>query len=166
MKGKKLAFLLRHDKDYEFLSGGWREISDLTGNHGFTLAEIKEIVETNNKKRFEFSPDMTKIRARQGHSVEVDVDLPKATPPKYLYHGTATRFLESIREKGILKGTRLHVHLSRSEKDALEVGRRHGTPTVIKIDCESMVKDGVEFFLSRNGVWLTDDINPKYFVNG
>ena len=87
-RGKRLSFLLRHDKNYPFDEHGWREISDLITNHGYTMDELKEIVETNNKQRFEFSEDMTRIRARQGHSVQVDVELEEKLPPDVLYHGT------------------------------------------------------------------------------
>lgn len=87
-RGKRLAFLLRHDKNYQFDEHGWREISDLITNHGYTMDELKEIVETNNKQRYEFSEDMTHIRARQGHSVQVDVELEEKLPPDLLYHGT------------------------------------------------------------------------------
>ena len=103
-RGKRLSFLLRHDKNYPFDEHGWREISDLITNHGYSMDELKEIVATNNKQRFEFSEDMTRIRARQGHSVHVDVELEEKMPPDTLYHGTAKAFLDSIMEKGIIKG--------------------------------------------------------------
>lgn len=111
-RGKELAFLLRHDKEYKFDKHGWREVSDLIKNHHYTMDELNEIVETNDKKRYEFSDDKKKIRARQGHSIAVDVELTETTPPDVLYHGTATRFISSINKHGILKGTRQHVHLS------------------------------------------------------
>lgn len=102
-KGKHLAFLLRHDTKYQFDEHGWREVSDLIKNQGYTMQELEEIVETNNKKRYKFSDDKKKIRARQGHSIPVDVELKETTPPDVLYHGTATRFLDSILKQGILK---------------------------------------------------------------
>ena len=127
-RGKRLAFFLRHDKNYPFDEHGWREISDLITNHGYTMNELKEIVATNNKQRYEFSEDMTRIRARQGHSVHVDVELEETLPPDTLYHGTAKTFLDSIMEKGIIKGNRLYVHLSSTKETATNVGKRHGEP--------------------------------------
>ncbi len=97
-RGKRLAFLLRHDKNYQFDEHGWRDISDLITSHGYTMDELKEIVETNNKQRYEFSEDMTRIRARQGHSVLVDVELEEKLPPDVLYHGTGEQSLASIQK--------------------------------------------------------------------
>ena len=122
-RGKELAFLLRHDKEYKFDKHGWREVSDLIKNHHYTMDELNEIVETNDKKRYEFSDDKKKIRARQGHSIVVDVELKETTPPDVLYHGTATRFISSINKHGILKGTRQHVHLSETISIAKNVGK-------------------------------------------
>lgn len=161
-KGKHLAFLLRHDTEYQFDEHGWREVSDLIKNQGYTMEELEEIVETNNKKRYEFSDDKKKIRAYQGHSIPVDVELKEATPPKVLYHGTATRFLSSIMSQGILKGTRLYVHLSDNVETAEKVGSRHGKPVVLFLDTDCMVKDGIKFYLSNNNVWLTEYVDSKY----
>ena len=161
-RGKRLAFLLRHDKNYSFDKHGWREISDLITNHGYTMDELKEIVETNNKQRYEFSEDMTRIRARQGHSVHVDVELEEKLPPEVLYHGTGEQSLASIQEQGINKGNRLHVHLSATKETAVNVGKRHGKPVVLVIDAKRMVEEGHKFYLSRNSVWLTDYVDVKY----
>ena len=163
-KGKELSFLLRHDKDYEFDEHGYREVNDLVKNHNFTIELLNEIVETNDKKRYEFNSDKTKIRARQGHSINVDVELKEMTPPDILYHGTATRFLDSIYDKGIIKGSRNHVHLSKDEETAIKVGQRHGKPFVLKIDTKKMNEDGIKFYLSNNDVWLTDFVDKKYFM--
>lgn len=163
-KGKKLSFLLRHDKDYKFDKHGWREVSDLIKNHGYTMDELVEIVDTNDKKRYEFSEDKKKIRARQGHSINVDVELEEKIPPKILYHGTATRFLESIYKNGINSGTRMYVHLSETEKTAQSVGARHGTPFVLRINAKKMHEDGIIFYLSNNGVWLTQFVDKKYIL--
>lgn len=160
--GKKLSFLLRHDKDYQFDEHGYREISDLIENHGFTFELLNKIVETNDKKRYEFSEDKTKIRARQGHSINVDVELKECTPPDILYHGTATRFIESIENEGIKKMTRQYVHLSKNKETALNVGKRHGRPCVFIIDAKHMKEDGDRFFLSNNDVWLTEFVDKKY----
>ena len=166
-KGKHLAFLLRHDKE-AFEDGridkhGWRKVGELA-KLGYDRSLLNEIVATNNKQRYEYSSVGREIRARQGHSIPVDVELKEATPPDILYHGTATKFLESIYKKGLLPGTRLYVHLSPDEETAINVGSRHGKPYVIKIDCQKMLADGCKFFLSNNGVWLTEKVKPEYFM--
>ena len=161
-RGKRLAYLLRHDKSYRFDEHGWREVSDLMENHGYTMDELEEIVATNNKQRYEFSEDKTRIRARQGHTVDVDVELEEATPPDVLYHGTAATAVESIMQQGILKGKRLFVHLSETMETATNVGKRHGKPVILRVDAKGMYEDGVKFFLSRNDVWLTDFVDVKY----
>lgn len=163
-KEKRLAFLLRHDTSYAFDEHGWREVNDLVANHGFTMEELREIVATNNKQRYEFSEDMTCIRARQGHSIQVDVELEEAIPPDVLYHGTAKGFAGSIMKQGILKGKRLYVHLSTTVEMATKVGQRHGTPVVLAIDAKRMHEDGIKFFLSRNGVWLTEFVDAQYII--
>lgn len=165
--GKELAFLLRHDKE-AFSKGlidhnGWRNVSELL-SLGYTQETLDEIVETNDKKRYEYNQDKSKIRARQGHSIPVDVELKETVPPGILYHGTATRFLDSINKSGLLPKDRLYVHLSPDFETAIKVGSRHGKPTVITIDCKKMVADGHKFYLSNNGVWLTGPIKPKYFI--
>lgn len=167
-KGKRLAFLLRHDKEALRLGKidehGWRKVEELEVM-GFTRELLDEIVATNNKQRFEYSDDGKKIRARQGHSINVDVELAETIPPDVLYHGTATRFLESIYAEGLAHGNRLYVHLSADEATAINVGKRHGTPFVIKIDCRQMLADGCKFYLSNNGVWLTKQVLPEYFID-
>lgn len=163
-RGQKLSYLLRHDQSYAFDEHGWREVSDLVTNHGFTLEELREIVATNNKQRYEFSEDMMRIRARQGHSIQVDVELAEATPPDILYHGTAKAFVKSIMIQGILNGKRLYVHLSTTIDMATKIGERHGEPAVLAVDAKRMHEDGVKFFLSRNGVWLTDFVDAKYII--
>lgn len=161
-QGKKLSYFLWHDRSYVFDEHGWREVSDLVVNHGFTMEELREIVATNNKQRYEFSEDMTRIRARQGHSIHVDVELEEAIPPDVLYHGTAKRFAGSILKQGILKGKRLYVHLSTTIEMATKVGQRHGEPVVLAIEAKRMSEDGNKFFLTRNGVWLTEFVGAKY----
>ena len=163
-KGKHLSFLLRHDKEYQFDKHGYREVKDLVKNHGFTKQELIEIVETNDKQRYEFDLTKSKIRARQGHSVEINVDLQEALPPDSLFHGTATRFLDSIREKGILKMSRNYVQLSENIDTATEVGRRHGKPVVLGVDTKTMREDGIKFYLSNNNVWLTEFVDRKYIL--
>lgn len=168
-KGKHLAFLLRHDKE-GFEKGlidknGWRNVDELIKSHQYTKELLKEIVETNDKRRYEFNKDESKIRARQGHSINVDVELKEEMPPDVLYHGTSTKYLTSIYKKGIIKGNRLYVHLSSDTTIANNVGKRHGGNTVIlKIDSKKMYEDGKKFFKSNNNVWLTDIVEPNYII--
>ena len=165
-KGKELAFLLRHDKE-AFDNGlidqnGWRNVSELVSDKGYSIDLIEEIVATNNKKRYEFNEDHTKIRARQGHSINVDVGLTEAEPPEVLYHGTSNDVIDSIMKEGIKKGTRLYVHLSKDKETATNVGSRHGTPVILTINAKKMYEDGIKFYLSNNGVWMTDYVDNKY----
>ena len=162
--GKKLAYLLRHDPEYKFKDGGWRETSDLIKNHGFTMKSLKEITETDEKNRYELSLDGRRIRARQGHSVNVNVDMQTKEPPEYLYHGTAKRFLGSILKDGIKKMNRLYVQLSADYDTAWNVGSRHGEPIVLKVNTAEMHKDGIEFKLSSNNVWCVDYV-PKEYIS-
>ena len=164
-KGKYLSFILRHSLD-DFNAGliddgGYMSISELL-KRGFTEELIEEIVSTNNKARYEFNDMHTKIRARQGHSIPVDVGLTPTTPPDVLYHGTADRFIPSILNEGLKPMSRLYVHLSSDVDTATTVGKRHGKPVVLSIDAKQMVNDGIQFFLSNNGVWLTKYVDTKY----
>jgi len=164
-KSKKLAFLLRHDTSYNFDSQGWRDISDLTKNHGYTLSELVEIVKTDSKGRYELDLGKTKIRAVQGHSIPgIDLKLSSSIPPPFLYHGTSSRFIDSILKDGIQKRSRNHVHLSADKETAKKVGSRHGGKTVIiEIDTEKMLNSGIEFFQAANGVWLVDFVDKIFF---
>ena len=168
-RGKELSFLLRHDKE-SFDAGlidrnGWRSVSELCKSYGFAALLIETIVDTNNKKRYEFSSDKRKIRARQGHSIPVDVELTETMPPDILYHGTSKKaYFGSIVKEGLKPMTRLHVHLSPDRETAIKVGSRHGEPYVILIDAKKMSEDGYKFYLSNNGVWLTSDVSAKYFI--
>ncbi len=162
-KEKRLAYLLRHDTHYAFDAHGWREVSDLVTNHGFSREELITIVADSNKQRFEFSEDGLFIRARQGHSIAVDVELAEAKPPEYLYHGTVATNLPSIMENGLVPMSRQHVHLSVDESTAVKVGsRRKGVVVILKVAAHKMWKDGHRFWLSRNNVWLTEEVPPKY----
>jgi len=161
-KSKKLAWLLRHDKSYKFDGHGWRTIYDLVENQGFTFKDIEEIVRTDKKGRYEFNENKEYIRARQGHSVNVDVDLEEATPPDVLYHGTSKSVCDLISSTGIKKMNRIYVHLSSDVKTAINVGSRHGEPIVFEVNTKQMREDGIKFYKSRNGVWLTDFVDKKY----
>ena len=148
---------------------GWVAVDELLRacqQHSFpiTLEELKIVVATSDKKRFAFNEDGTQIRANQGHSVEVELGYQPVTPPALLYHGTAERFLASIRQQGLVKGQRHHVHLSADEATALKVGVRHGKPVVLQVQSGVMHRAGYLFFQSENGVWLTEYVPAAYLV--
>lgn len=169
-KSKFLSLVLRHKPEVIGLTldeNGWVEIEALltaaqAHNRSLTRAELDEIVATNNKKRFAISEDGKHIRASQGHSVVIDLGLLPRIPPSTLYHGTAVRFLPSIREKGLQKMNRQHVHLSATAETAHSVGSRHGKPAILLVKAEAMQADGFIFFLSENGVWLTETVPAHY----
>lgn len=163
-RGKQLSFLLRHDKNYKFDEHGYRTVQDLIDNYGYSIEELDDIVETNDKKRYEYNEDKSLIRARQGHSVNVNVDLKEMVPPDILYHGTTTRFYSDILKDGIKKMNRQYVHLSDNYTTAVSVGSRHGSAIVLTIDAKKMTNDGCKFYLSNNGVWLTDYVKPDYIL--
>ena len=167
---KTLSYVLRHKPEelgLELDAQGWVSVADLlaalqTRNPEVTLDQLREVVATNEKKRFAFSADAQLIRANQGHSVAVDLALEAVVPPEVLYHGTATRFLASIRENGLLRGSRQHVHLSSDPETATAVGRRHGRPVVLTVQAGKLHRAGASFYLSENGVWLTLSVSPEY----
>ena len=126
------------------------------------LAGLEEIVRTDEKQRYSFNADKTKIRANQGHSVPVDVELEAVTPPELLYHGTGEKYVDSIEAQGLIPKSRLYVHLSADTETAGKVGSRHGKPVIYTIDCRKMTEDGYRFYLSANGIWLTKSVPPQY----
>ena len=167
---KYLAKYLRHAPHELGLSlqpGGWVPVDDLlaaAGKRGFpiTYDDLLECVETNDKQRFAFDASGELIRANQGHSVDVDLQLQASEPPEILYHGTVERFLQSILKDGLLKGKRHHVHLSKDVETARKVGARRGVPVILIVDAGRMHRAGHTFLLSANGVWLTDSVLPEY----
>lgn len=162
---KFIALVLRHDPAAAGITldpQGWAVVEDLLRGVNITRDELDEIVRTDNKGRYSYSDDGTKIRANQGHSVKVDLGFTPIQPPAVLYHGTASRFLDSINRDGLTPQTRQHVHLSAAFDTAVDVGRRHGRPVVLIIDAEKMYNEGVEFYRSENGVWLTNAVPAKY----
>jgi len=164
-KSKFLSLILRHkpeEIDIFLDEQGWATVVDLCRFAGFTKEGLEEVVATNNKKRFEYNENKTKIRACQGHSIPIDLNLDPVTPPPFLYHGTATRFLDSIKKEGLKAGSRMYVHLSNDNETAEVVGARHGRPFVIVVDSFAMHKDGYKFYLSTNKVWLTKEVPAKY----
>lgn len=168
--GKFLSLVLRHSPetiDIELDENGWANVQELIEKckkhrYHFSKEDLIEIVETNDKKRYSFNDTQNKIRANQGHSISIDLALTPVEPPEFLYHGTATRFLPSIMEQGIIKGSRQHVHLSKDKETATKVGSRHGKPAILTIMSGKMYKDGILFYQSDNGVWLTDYVDTKY----
>ncbi|BBB58519.1 putative RNA 2'-phosphotransferase [Undibacterium sp. KW1] len=169
---KFLSYVLRHQPDSIGITldaQGWTEIATLmsqAAKHGkrFKLEDLHEAVRTSDKQRFALSEDGLRIRANQGHSVAVDLALPVTVPPDVLYHGTASRFIASIMEEGLRPGSRHHVHLSANTTTARTVGARHGTPVILQVMAKQMQEDGIQFFVSANGVWLCDSVPPKYLI--
>jgi putative RNA 2'-phosphotransferase len=169
---KLLSLVLRHQPGKIGLTldaHGWADVDELlskANQHGVALTRplLNEVVEQNDKQRFAFSADATRIRANQGHSIKIDLGLEPIAPSEYLYHGTATRFLASIRQKGLLRGRRDFVHLSSDEATARKVGARHGEPVVLAVKAGEMQAAGFVFYRAANGVWLTDHVPSEYLV--
>jgi len=167
---KRLSFILRHRPDSIGLAldaHGWAEVDDLLARlaadgHAIDRALLERVVADNDKQRFAFNEDRTRIRASQGHSIGIDLALEQAAPPDMLYHGTATRFLKSILAEGLKASGRHHVHLSADVDTAKRVGARHGFPAVLRVDARRMQADGIVFYRSDNGVWLTEAVLPRY----
>jgi putative RNA 2'-phosphotransferase len=167
---KFLCKFLRHSPEKLGItldSGGWVNIDDLLlacYKYGFTISleELATTVELDDKQRFTMRAG--KIRANQGHSIPVDLELTPLPPPKVLYHGTAARFLDSILNEGLTKQKRHHVHLSENIAIAYSVGSRYGEPVALTVDSLSMYEDGYDFYKSENGVWLTDNVPVKYIT--
>ncbi|MBY6159425.1 RNA 2'-phosphotransferase [Mameliella alba] len=165
-----LSLVLRHKPEEIGLkldSAGWVEIDHLLralkrSGRRLSREDLEKIVAENDKRRFTISNDGCRIRAAQGHSVDVDLELPAAQPPIVLYHGTSRDNLDAIFRMGIVPGRRRQVHLSPDAEIALTVGRRHGKPVVLQIAAVSMASEGHTFHLADNGVWLTDTVPPKF----
>jgi putative RNA 2'-phosphotransferase len=167
---KFLSLVLRHAPETIGLAldrNGWADLEELmrlanARGRRLTRALIEEVVDTNEKQRFKISEDGTRIRANQGHSVKVDLDLAPVEPPELLFHGTVERFLESIRVHGLRRGNRSHVHLSLDEETARDVGARRGDPAVLQVVARAMFNEGYVFHVSENGVWLTEHVPPQF----
>jgi len=168
---KFLSLILRHEPERVGLKlgeAGWVGVDELlqavnaTGV-ALTLEQLQHIVATSDKKRYAFSENGLRIRASQGHSVEVDLQYPPQTPPEILYHGTATRFLYGIRKNGLQRMGRHDVHLSAETKVTLQVGGRHGKPVLLRIRAGDMHRAGFVFRCSANGVWLVNHV-PSQFI--
>ncbi len=169
---RTLSLMLRHHPErfgVEVDSGGWADVNEVIDGlerHGLDVdrAFLEEVVETNDKQRFAFTPDGRRIRANQGHSLDVDLGLDPVTPPATLFHGTVVKFLDSIRTGGLNRGSRRHVHLSGDVETATTVGGRRGRPIVLTIAAALMAADGHAFYLSANGVWLTERVPVEYLT--
>ncbi len=167
---KFLSLVLRHKPEEIGLTldaNGWADVDNLlrlanAAGRRIDWALLEQVVAESDKKRFAFSDDGLRIRASQGHSVEVDLALAPAVPPEVLFHGTATRFLESIRATGLNSGSRQHVHLSLDADTAAKVGARHGKPSILTVRSRDMAAAGHRFYLSANGVWLTGEVPTVY----
>jgi putative RNA 2'-phosphotransferase len=170
---KLMSLILRHKPEEVGIvldDQGWADVKDLIAGinqHGTSCDRnlIVRVVENSDKQRFAFNPDKSKIRANQGHSIAIDLALTSQQPPDILFHGTATKFLESIQEKGLVAGDRQYVHLSIDKETSRTVGMRHGQAAVLQVNTRLMHQEGFIFFLSENGVWLTEYVPTKY-LNG
>ena len=169
---KLMSLVLRHRPEVIGLQldeNGWADVNELIQkiNENGTAVDfdaINTVVETNDKKRFAFNEEKSMIRANQGHSVEVDLNLKPAIPPDILYHGTAEKNIESILKDGLKKQQRQHVHLSLQKETAKTVGSRHGKPVVLNINAKAMAAAGAVFYLSDNAVWLVDYVPVEYIT--
>lgn len=166
-----LSLILRHHPEKIGITldtHGWASVEELLNGmsktHPIDMDILEKIVRTDNKQRYSFNEDKTLIRANQGHSINVDVELLKKEPPTFLYHGTGEKYVSSIDKNGLISKSRLFVHLSADEGTAITVGSRHGDPVVYKVLANEMYLNGYEFYLSVNGVWLTKKVPIQYLI--
>ena len=168
---KFMSLILRHKPEVIGITldeHGWANVEELIAGiskqYPFDIDILTEIVRTDNKQRYSFNEDKTLIRANQGHSIPVDVELESVAPPEFLWHGTADKSVWSINNLGLVPMSRLYVHLSADEKTAVGVGKRHGRPVLYKVLSGEMHRRGYEFFCSKNGVWLTMHVPVEFIV--
>ena len=168
---KFISLILRHKPEMIGITldeHGWADVRELidginqSEGHTLDMEILEEIVQTDEKQRYSFNEDHTLIRANQGHSIPVDVELEEKTPPEFLWHGTGEKYVQSIDSVGLIPKGRLYVHLSKDEDTALNVGKRHGKPIIYKILSGKMSKAGFRFYLSKNGVWLIKEVPVRY----
>ncbi len=166
-----ISLILRHKPEVIGISldaHGWADVQALlrginqSGKYHITMEILEEIVRTDNKQRYRFNDDKTCIRANQGHSVKVDVELQCTAPPDILFHGTGEKYAAAIRKEGLKPQSRLYVHLSKDIATARMVGARHGKPHIFLVHAKEMAENGCKFYLSENGVWLTDTVPPAF----
>lgn len=168
---KFVSLILRHKPEtigIQLDEHGWANVEELIAGisktREFNREILEEIVRMDSKQRFTFNEDKTKIRANQGHSISVDVELSEAIPPETLWHGTGEKYVASIDQQGLIPKGRLYVHLSSDAATATKVGSRHGKPVLYIVKTKEMHDDGYKFFLSKNGVWLTKEVPVKYLI--
>lgn len=166
---KLIALVLRHKPEEIGITldeHGWANVNELIAGiaktQPFDMTALEEIVSTDEKQRYSFNEDKTLIRANQGHSIPVDVELEEKRPPELLYHGTGEKYTASIDAQGLIPKSRLYVHLSPDYDTAVKVGSRHGKPVVYTVAAGEMQKNGYVFYLSVNGVWLTKSVPVDY----
>ena len=166
---KYMSLILRHKPDAIGITldeHGWANVDELVAgiakDNEFNMDILEEIVRTDEKQRYSFNDDKTLIRANQGHSIPVDVELEEKEPPELLWHGTGEKYVEYIDVQGLIPKSRLYVHLSKDEDTAVKVGKRHGKPVLYHVKAKQMYEDGYKFYLSANGVWLTKNVPVKY----
>ena len=164
-----ISLILRHKPETIGITldeHGWANVEELIAGvnkkYPIDMQILEKIVNDDDKNRYSFNGDKTMIRANQGHSIPVDVELKKLNPPDILYHGTGEKYVESIERQGLIRKNRLYVHLSNDIEIAKKVGKRHGKPVIYEIDCKKMIEDGIEFFKSENNVWLVESVPVKY----
>ena len=164
-----LSLILRHKPEtigIKLDEHGWADVQELIDRigktHRFSMDMLEKIVAEDDKQRYSFNEDKTLIRANQGHSINVDVELKKASPPEMLWHGTGEKYVSLILKGGLITKSRLYVHLSKDYETAIKVGSQHGKPVVFKVYAGRMAEDGYEFFLSENGVWLSKHVPKEY----
>jgi putative RNA 2'-phosphotransferase len=169
---KLMSLVLRHQPEaigLQLDKNGWANVQELmekmnANGTQVNIEIIHTVVATNDKKRFSFNEDKSRVRANQGHSLEVELNLNTAEPPDILYHGTAERFAAKILQEGLIKQQRQHVHLSKDTETAKAVGTRHGKPVILNINARAMRQDGFVFYLSENKVWLVDEVPVQYIT--
>ncbi len=166
---KYMSLILRHKPEtigIELDEHGWAIVDELirgiAKTHEINMDILEHIVATDEKQRYSFNEDKTKIRANQGHSIQVDVELEEMEPPEILWHGTGEKYVTSIDDQGLIPKSRLYVHLSKDQETAVKVGSRHGRPVLYIVRAREMYKDGYAFYLSKNGVWLTKNVPVRY----
>ena len=166
---KYISLILRHRPDVIGITldeHGWANVDELIAGvsktHPINMDILEQIVAEDEKQRYSFNEDKTLIRANQGHSIPVDVELEEKEPPEILFHGTGEKYVDSINKSGLIPKSRLYVHLSSNEETAHKVGTRHGKPVIYKVKSKEMYQDGYKFFCSVNGVWLTKTVPVRY----
>lgn len=168
---KFISLILRHKPEVIGITldeHGWANVDELIAGiaktHEFNADILEEIVRIDEKQRYSFNEDKTLIRANQGHSIPVDVELDEAEPPVTLWHGTGEKYVAAIDAQGLIPKSRLYVHLSKDRDTAVKVGKRHGRPVLYIVKAGEMYQDGYKFYLSKNGVWLTKKVPVKYLA--